>query len=76
MGVSAQLTKIHLAIAVWEWPAYFTPEARSKGIRMTLVEMGAAGAQHRADRGQGGRPLHDLHALQACRRGAKATTTR
>ena len=36
MGVSAQLTKIHLAIAVWDdWKAYFTPEARSKGIRMT-----------------------------------------
>ncbi|HEY3918725.1 MAG TPA: branched-chain amino acid aminotransferase [Stellaceae bacterium] len=35
MGVSAQLTKIHMAIAVWDdWKAYFTPEARSKGIRM------------------------------------------
>src|SRR5690349_15005964 len=35
MGVSAQLTEIHLAIAVWDdWKAYFTPEARSKGIRM------------------------------------------
>jgi branched-chain amino acid aminotransferase len=37
MGVSAQLTKIHLAIAVWDdWKAYFTPEARSKGIRMSI----------------------------------------
>jgi branched-chain amino acid aminotransferase len=37
MGVSAQLTKIHLAIAVWDdWKAYFTPEARSKGIRMQM----------------------------------------
>ncbi len=34
MGVSAQKTKIHLAIAAWEWPAYFSPEARMKGIRM------------------------------------------
>src|SRR3954447_5729436 len=34
MGVAAQLTKIHVAIATWEWPAYFTPEARLKGIRM------------------------------------------
>jgi branched-chain amino acid aminotransferase len=34
MGVSAQLSKIHVAIATWEWPAYFTPEARLKGIRM------------------------------------------
>ena len=36
MGVSAQATKIHMAIATWEWPAYFTPEARLKGIRMTI----------------------------------------
>jgi branched-chain amino acid aminotransferase len=34
MGVSAQNTKIHLAIAVWEWPSYFSPEARKKGISL------------------------------------------
>jgi branched-chain amino acid aminotransferase len=34
MGVSAQNAKIHLAIAVWEWPSYFSPEARMKGIRL------------------------------------------
>ena len=34
MGVSAQATKIHLAMAAWDWPAYFSPEARAKGIRM------------------------------------------
>jgi branched-chain amino acid aminotransferase len=34
MGVSAQQAKIHVAIACWVWPAYFTPEARLKGIRM------------------------------------------
>ena len=34
MGVSAQGSKIHLAIAVWEWPSYFSPEARLKGIRL------------------------------------------
>ena len=34
MGVAAQATKIHLAIAVWEWPAYFSPDAKMKGIRM------------------------------------------
>jgi branched-chain amino acid aminotransferase len=36
MGVSAQNNTIHLAIAAWEWPAYFAPEARLKGIRMTV----------------------------------------
>jgi branched-chain amino acid aminotransferase len=34
MGVSAPLTKIHLAIAAWQWPAYFSPEAKMRGIRL------------------------------------------
>ncbi len=36
MGVSAQNNSINVAIAAWEWPAYFSPEARLKGIRMTV----------------------------------------
>ncbi|HEX4572199.1 MAG TPA: branched-chain amino acid aminotransferase, partial [Dongiaceae bacterium] len=38
MGVSAQQSKIHLAIAVWQWPAYFNPESLKKGIRMTFAK--------------------------------------
>lgn len=38
MGVSAQSSKIHLAIAVWEWPSYFSPEAKMKGIRLMLSD--------------------------------------
>lgn len=34
MAVSAQKTRIHTAIAVWEWPSYFTPEARLRGLRL------------------------------------------
>jgi branched-chain amino acid aminotransferase len=34
MGVSAQQSKIHLAVATWTWPSYFSPEARLKGIRL------------------------------------------
>ncbi len=34
MAVSAQQTKIHIAIAAWEWPSYFKPEDRLKGIRL------------------------------------------
>ncbi len=34
MGVSAQDAGVHLAIAVWPWPSYFSPEARLKGIRL------------------------------------------
>ncbi|MBK9079695.1 MAG: branched-chain amino acid aminotransferase [Hyphomicrobium sp.] len=35
MGVSAQHSKIHLAIAAWNWGSYFPMEQRLKGIRLT-----------------------------------------
>jgi branched-chain amino acid aminotransferase len=38
MGVSAQHNKIHLAIAAWEWPSYFNPEEKMKGIRIDMAE--------------------------------------
>lgn len=34
MGVSAQQTRINVAIAAWAWPSYFSPELREKGIRL------------------------------------------
>ena len=34
MGVSAPGSKIHLAIASWEWPSYFDPEQKMKGVRL------------------------------------------
>ena len=37
MGVSAQKTKPHLAIAAWEWGAYFGAEALAKGLRLTIA---------------------------------------
>jgi len=36
MGVSAQTPRINVAIACWEWPSYFAPEERLKGIRLDL----------------------------------------
>lgn len=36
MGVSAQESKINVAIAVWEWPSYFDPEERARGIRLDI----------------------------------------
>jgi branched-chain amino acid aminotransferase len=38
MGVSAQSNTIHLAIACWEWPSYFEPAERLKGIRVDLAK--------------------------------------
>jgi branched-chain amino acid aminotransferase len=34
MGVAAQQAKIHVAIAAWAWPSYFSPELLEKGIRL------------------------------------------
>jgi len=38
MGVAAQDNKIHLAIAAWEWPSYFDPAQKMKGIRIDMAE--------------------------------------
>ncbi len=37
MGVAAQKTKPHLAIACWEWGAYFGAEALAKGLRLNIA---------------------------------------
>ena len=38
IGVSAQQTRIHTAVAVWEWPSYFKPEEKARGIRVTRAK--------------------------------------
>jgi branched-chain amino acid aminotransferase len=38
MAVSAQSTKIHMAIAAWDWPSYFDPATKAKGIRLTWAK--------------------------------------
>jgi branched-chain amino acid aminotransferase len=38
LGVSAQQNVIHLAVATWEWPSYFDPAQRLKGIRLDLAD--------------------------------------
>lgn len=37
MGVSAQRTKPHMAIAAWEWGKYFDPQLAAKGIRLNIA---------------------------------------
>ncbi len=38
MGISAQKTKIHLAIAAWKWGSYFDPEEKMKGITLRIAD--------------------------------------
>jgi branched-chain amino acid aminotransferase len=37
MAVSAQSTTIHVAIACWPWPSYFSPAEKLKGIRLDIA---------------------------------------
>ena len=38
MGVSAQSNRINCAIAIWQWPSYFDPAQKLKGIRLDIAE--------------------------------------
>ncbi|PRD45262.1 branched-chain amino acid aminotransferase [Phyllobacterium phragmitis] len=38
MGVSAQNNRINLAISIWQWPSYFDPAQKLKGIRLDIAE--------------------------------------
>ena len=38
MAISAQQTTTHVAIAAWEWPSYFDPETKMKGITLDISE--------------------------------------
>lgn len=38
MGVSAQANRINVMMAAWEWPSYFKPEERMKGIRLDIAQ--------------------------------------
>ncbi|PZR64184.1 MAG: branched-chain amino acid aminotransferase, partial [Stutzerimonas stutzeri] len=37
LGVAAQATKPHLAIAAWQWGAYFGDDALAKGLRLDIA---------------------------------------
>jgi branched-chain amino acid aminotransferase len=36
MSVAAPNAKIHIAVAVWQWPSYFDPKQKLKGIRLEI----------------------------------------
>ncbi|MDA7599278.1 branched-chain amino acid aminotransferase [Alphaproteobacteria bacterium] len=38
MAISAQHTTTHVAIAAWEWPSYFDPETKMKGITLDVAD--------------------------------------
>ena len=36
MAISAQQTKIHVAVATWEWGSYFDPNLKLRGIKLNI----------------------------------------
>lgn len=38
MAISAQHNKIHVAVASWSWPAYFSDEARKRGLKLAISD--------------------------------------
>jgi branched-chain amino acid aminotransferase len=38
MAISAQQTTTNVAVAAWQWPSYFDPETKMKGITLDIAE--------------------------------------
>jgi branched-chain amino acid aminotransferase len=38
MAISAKKNKTHVAIAAWEWPSYFSKEAKERGLKLTIAK--------------------------------------
>ncbi len=38
MAISAQHNKVHVAIASWPWPSYFSEDARKRGLKLKLSD--------------------------------------
>ncbi len=65
MAISAQQTKIHVAIAAWVWPSMYKKDIKETGIRLGRADVPAPLPRMRAGGEQGGGAIHDLHHQQA-----------
>jgi branched-chain amino acid aminotransferase len=68
MGVSSARNPVRLAIAAWEWGAYYG-DAKFKGAKLDISKWKRPSPETIPVPRQGGRSLHDLHHVQARRRG-------
>ena len=64
MAISAQETKIHLAVAAWQWPSYFDPEVKMKGITLDISDWRRPSAGLCSCPCQGSGFIYDLHPVQ------------
>ena len=38
LKMDKEATKIHVAVAAWQWPSYFDPETKMKGITLDIAD--------------------------------------
>jgi hypothetical protein len=67
MGVASKRNPIRMAVACWSWGNYYG-DAKMKGAKLDIAKWKRP-APKPSPRGQGGGALHDLHHVQARRRG-------
>ena len=46
MAISAQQTKIHVAIAAWDWGTYYADDIRLKGIKLDISKWRRAASKY------------------------------
>ena len=76
IGVAPGRTEPHLAIAAWDWGKYYDERHAEQRNPARHRAVAPAGPLYRADRIQGGGPVHDLHLVEAACRSNAASTMR
>ena len=68
MGVASARNPMHMAIAVWEWGAYYG-DAKMKGAKLDVSKWKRPSPETIPSKAKACGPLHDLHDVQARGRG-------
>ena len=64
MAISAQKTKIHVAIASWEWGTYFDPKLKTEGIKLNISKWKRPAPEYNALGYKSLRALYDLYSFK------------
>ena len=63
MAISAQQTKIHVAIATWEWGSYFDPKLKVRN-KTKYFKLAKTGSKYNSLGYKSIWSLHDLHSIK------------
>ena len=64
MAISAQQTKIHVAIATWEWGSYFDPKLKIDGIKLNISNWRKTSSKHNTLGYKSFRIIYDLYIIK------------